>query len=159
MLCVGQVYHSVLTIKGQTGPPGSVALSITKPDGTLVTPAPVPPAGSQQGPDWVVAFDYTMADVGLHRFAWSSTGPGTAPPPVYENVRSFVSIIGMSEAHDHLNLTSTAQDDELTTFMMAATELVESKVGICVRRSFTDRVTQGGWQIALTRRPILTIAS
>jgi hypothetical protein len=158
MLCVGQVYHATFTLRN-TGAPGSVALAITKPDGTLVTPAPVIPPGTQMGPDWLITYDYTLADVGLHKFAWSSTGPGTAPPPNYENVRDYSSIIGLGEAHDHLNLTSTANDDELAAFSMAATELVESKVGYCVRRTFTDRVDQGGWSIVVPRHPILTVTS
>lgn len=159
MLCVGQVYHSTFTIRNQNGPPGSVALAITRPDGTLVTPAPVIPGGSQAGPDWAVAYDYTMADVGLHRFGWSSTGPGTAPPPVFENVRDYYTIIGLGEAHDHLNLTSTVNDDELAAFSMAATELVEAKVGTCVRRTYTDRVEQGIWRLVLPHRPILAVTS
>jgi len=159
MLCVGQVYHSVFTIKGQTTAPGNVALVITKPDGTLVSPAPVPAAGSQVAGDWVVFYDYTLADVGIHKFAWSSTGPGTAPAPVYENVRDYRSIVGLGEIHDHLNLASDAQDNELLAFMQAATELVEAKIGTCIPRTYTDRVEQGTWRLVLTHRPILTVTS
>src|SRR6266480_4962860 len=97
MLCSGQVYRSTLTVKNQSGAPSSVTLAITKPDGTLVSPAPTPGAGSQVGTDWVVTYDYTLPAAGLFKFTWATTGPGTAPPPDYVNVRDFISIVSLAE--------------------------------------------------------------
>jgi hypothetical protein len=143
VLCAGQVYESTLTVKNQTGPPSVVTLAITKPDGTPVTPAPTLGAGSQIGDDWVVTYDYTLPSAGLYRFTWTTAGPGTAPAPDFVNVREFVSIIGLTEAKAHLNMTGTGDDDELLNFMQAATELVESKAGTCVARTITDEWITG----------------
>jgi hypothetical protein len=159
MLCAGQVYRSTCTLRNQTGAPASAALAITKPDGTLVSPAPSPGAGSQVGADWVITYDYLLPSTGLFKFAWTTTGPGTAPYPDYVSVRDFISILSITEAKAHLGKTRPTDDDELGNFLMACTELVESKVGFCVRRDFTDRVTDGGWQIVLPRRPILAVTS
>jgi hypothetical protein len=147
MLCPGQVYEATLTIRDQTGAPSSAALAITKPDGTLEDPAPTPGAGSQVGADWVITYDYTLPSAGQFRFTWSTAGPGTAPAPDVVNVREFISLTGLTEAKNHLNITTTADDDELLNFMMAATELVESKAGTCVVRAITDE-----WVSGTTRR-------
>ncbi len=78
MLCPGQVYESTLTVHDQAGAPSTVTLAITKPDGTLVTPAPTLAPGAQVGTDWVVIYDYMLPSAGLYRFTWSTAGPG--PP-------------------------------------------------------------------------------
>lgn len=157
MLCAGQVYRTTLTVGDGTTAPSSAVLTITKPDATAVTPAPVPvndPPGSGS-----YYYDYTLPTPGLFQFAWSTTGPGTAPTPDYVNVRSYLSIVSLAETKLHLNKTTTTGDDELAAFMMAATELIENKVGICVPRQFTDRVEEGRWRLLLEHRPVIAVAS
>ena len=111
MLCPGQVYHSTLTVKNQSGAPSSVTLAITKPDGTLVSPAPVPSGGSQVGADWVVTYDYTLPTPGRFVLTWATTGPGTAPLPDVVNVRGGTPLAGLAEVKQHLNKTTTTDDD------------------------------------------------
>jgi hypothetical protein len=148
MLCAGQVYRSILTVKNQTGAPASVALAITKPDGTFVSPAPAPGAGSQVGADWVVTYDYTLPASGLFKFAWTTTGPGTAPVPDYVNVSAFASILSLADAREHLG-TGPELDSRLPLFMAAATRITEDKVGTCVVRTFT-----GDWITGTSRDTI-----
>lgn len=160
MLVTGQVYTTTFTIPGQATQPTSVTLVITKPDGTQVTPAVGP--GAEVNGDWVVSYAYPLPGPGLYRFAWSSTGPQSASLPDYQNVRDFISIISMDEARNHLNKTSTASDDEIAAFLMAATELVENKAGICVPREFTDRVVPGSpwpYELAVPNKPVLAAVS
>lgn len=157
MLIAGQVYHATLKVGDGVSAAGSAALVITKPDGTVVSPAPVPvnlPLGSG-----LYYFDYTLPAPGLYCFAWTTTGPGTAPRPEYINVRSFISIVSMAEVMQHLNKVKVTDDDELGAYLMAATELVEDKVGICVPRQFTTRVDTGRWQLVVPHRPVISVQS
>src|SRR6266487_3352459 len=121
MLWAGRVYRSTLTVKAQSGAPSTVTLAITKPDGTLVSPAPTPGAGSQVGADWVVTYDYTLPSAGRFVFTWATTGPGTAPYPDVVNVRAAASIVGLGEVKAHLNITGTSSDDELAAFLQPDT--------------------------------------
>ena len=159
MLCAGQVYHTSITVQNLDTQPASVALAITKPDGTFVTPAPIPTSWVQSGRDYSCSYDYTLPTPGLFKFAWTTQAPGTAPHPEYENVRDFISIMSLAEAKLHLNKTTTTNDDEIAGFLMASTELVENKIGICVPRSFTDQVDQGRFELVLPHRPVLSVAS
>lgn len=161
MIDTGQVYHATYTIKNQAGPPGTVALVITLPDGTTTSPAVG--TGAASGTDWVIAYDYTTTQAGLHKTAWQTTVPGTAATD-YFNVRAFASILSLAEGKAHLTggpaTTWTGDDDELRNFLQAVTEVVESKVGPCVRRTVTQRVAPaGGGQIVLTQAPVLSVTS
>lgn len=157
MLSPGQVYRATLKVGDGTIAASSVTLTVTRPDGVTETPVITnSPAGS--GSYYV---DYPLTMAGLYRFAWVTQGPGTAPAPDYVSVRDFISIISMGEALAHLNITRPLPDGglELQRFMQASTELVEAKVGICVRRSFTDQIDEAGYAIALPRRPVLSVTS
>jgi hypothetical protein len=162
VLSPGQVYRSTITVYNQVSAPSGVTLTITKPDGTNVSPAPVIGAWTQAGANWTNFYDYTLPSVGLFEFTWTTTGPGTAPTPEYVNVRQFLSLCSQAEMKAHLNITSTdpAAMDELANFMHCATELVENKVGICVRRTFTERVTDArNGAIVLPYHPVLSVTS
>ena len=157
MLSPGQVYRTRLTVGDGSTSASTVALTITKPDGTAVTPAPVPVNSPPSSGSYY--YDYLLSMPGLHKFAWVTQGPGTAPTPEYINVRSFISIVSMAEVKAHLNKTTTTDDDELSAYLMAATELVEDRVGICVARSFTCEVDDGQWALVLPYRPVISVQS
>lgn len=158
MIDLGQVYEATLTLPGQSSPPSTAVLTITLPDGTTVTPSVGP--GAASGSDWLISYDYATTMAGLHKASWVTTGPGTAVVD-YFSVRQFISVISLAEAKDHLNITRVLPDGgaELRRFMQAATEVVESKAGICVRRQFTDRVSDGCRELVLPRRPVLSVTS
>jgi hypothetical protein len=137
---------------------------VARPDGITATPAVVnDPPGSG-----FYLVDYLLDVAGLYSFTWSSTGPGTAPVPNFVNVRQFASIVSLEEMKDHLNkskLVVKADDDgELANMMMASTELVEDRVGICVTRQFTERVSAGHpaaqpLQLLVSHMPVLQVVS
>lgn len=163
MLCVGQVYRTSIRVGDGTAPPLTANLVITRPDQTTVITGPDVTSFTPDDADHPGAlnYDYLLADPGLHQFAWTTTGPGTAPPPNFVNVRRYASILSLEESKDHLNMSRTRTDDdsELTRFMMASTEVVEDKVGYCIPRVFTDRVDMGGspLQLVVPRRPIQAV--
>ncbi len=159
MIDAGQVYHATYTLKNQVAPPATVTLAITLPDGTTVTPNPG--TGAASGADWVIAYDYPAVQAGLHKTAWQTTSPGTAATD-YFNVRDFRSVLSLAEGKAHLTggpaAAWTGDDDELRNFLAAVTEVVESKVGACVRRTVTERITEGP-TLVLATRPVLSVTS
>ena len=77
---------------------------------------------------------------GLHEASWVTTVPGTAAADAF-NVRDYRAILSLAEGKNHIGVdTWTGDDDELRNFLLAVTEVVESKVGPCVRRTVTQRV-------------------
>jgi len=160
MIDLGQVYEATLTIAGQASPPAMVTLTITLPDQTTVTP--VVGAGAASGADWVLTVDYPTVQAGLHKAAWVTTGPGTAVVD-YFPVRQFISIISIAEAKEHLNKSPGVKpaDAELRRFMMAATELIESKAGTCVIRQIAGEFIPGDFRrmIRLPSAPVPSAAS
>ncbi len=158
MIDVGQVYHATLTIKNQSISPATITLTITLPDGTTVTPSAGP--GAASGTDWIIAYDYATIQAGLHKAAWQTTGPGAAAADAF-NVRDYRAILSLAEGKNHIGVdTWTGDDDELRNFLMAVTEVVESKVGPCVRRSVTQRVSQGtSSQLVLNQFPVISVTS
>lgn len=167
MLCPGQVYEAAITVQGIDAPPNTATLTITLPDQSTVEETG-PWEWAQSGTGWTATFDYTLPTAGLFQFAWVTTGPGTAPFPDFVNVRRAASIVSVAEMLLHLNKkgiknppdSSSASDvDELSSFMMAATELVEDRVGVCVPRQFTDQVDEGRFELVVPRMPILSVQS
>jgi hypothetical protein len=161
VLCAGQVYESSLTVKNQTGPPSSVTLAITKPDGTPVTPAPTLDAGSQVGDDWVVTYGYTLPAAGLYGFTWVTQGPGTAPPTDWVNVTDYRSIVSFADAAAYLGVTSPAMTAPLQACLAAATQHVERIIGTCVPQTFTGQWVDGQTKniIQLPHGPLLSATS
>lgn len=161
MIDTGQVYRITYTIKSQASPPATATLTITLPDGTTTSPAVG--TGAASGADWLITYDYATVQAGLHKAAWTTTSPGTAGTD-YFNVRQFASILSLAEAKAHLSsgpsaVTWTGDDDELRNFLAAVTEVVESKVGPCVRRTVTQRIADGGCVLALTQFPVISVTS
>ena len=135
-LDVGQVYQATLTIANQASPPATVTLAVTTPDQAVTTP-PVGP-GAASGANWVITYNYTTVQAGLHKFAWATTGPGTATTD-FVNVRSFASAISLADARERLGLAANATSDQkIRTLMASATREVEKITGTLVPRVFTD---------------------
>jgi hypothetical protein len=132
----------------------TVAASVTLPDGTIqpIT-IPNPPATTGK-----YRYTYLVTQEGHHEWRATTTVPNTDWGDSF-NARDYHSIIGLAEAKAHLNMTATADDDELRNFLQAATELVEAKAGACVRRTVTERVSEGGYQLVLSRRPVISVES
>jgi hypothetical protein len=160
MIDTGQVYHATYTIKNQASAPSTMTLTITLPDGTMVTPSPG--TGAASGPDWLITYDYPTVQAGLHKAAWQTTSPGTAATD-YFNVRAFASILSLAEAKLHLSAgpgaTWTGDDDELRNFLQAVTEAIEAKAGACIRRTVTQRVADAGCTLVLNARPVISVTS
>lgn len=156
---VGQAYESTLAVTGSDGEPANPAaatLVITLPDGTTVTPAvQLPPAVTG-----LLSADYVFTQAGLHKFAWTTSSPPTANTD-WVTCREFVSLISRQEAKDHLNFKDATDDEEeLSRFMMAATEVVQAKGGQTIRSVFTDEIRGDiAYELVVSRLPVLAVQS
>lgn len=159
MLDLGQTYRATDTVTqpdangvAQLANASTSVCTITLPDATTATPAVVNDSTGKYHAD------YVTTQAGLHKVAWVTTVPGTATADVF-NVRQFASILSLAEAKAHLGGVGPNDDDELRNFLAAATEVVESKVGPCVRRAVTQRVTEGTRELVLQHHPVLSVES
>jgi uncharacterized phiE125 gp8 family phage protein len=162
-----------VTVTGLEEAPSAATLTITRMDGVSAPQAEEGPWTWVQeqpglpgdGPyDWTASFDYLLPEPGLYRFAWVTQGPGFAPPPEFESVREFISIVSMRDVKQHLNKISRADDDELARYLMAATELVEVKSGktLVPRRErwrVDGTMDSTAMTLVLPFRPIMQVVS
>lgn len=139
----------------------TVALTVTKPDGTTDTPAVAnPPAVTGQ-----YTVGYVPAQVGRHTYRITFTGvvPDQAHTDVF-HVWPAVStwIVGLAETKEHLNIdqATTTHDEELRRTIAGVTLVVEDIVGIVARRSITEvRSGRGTSTLLLSRRPVISVTS
>jgi hypothetical protein len=134
----------------------TVSLTITLPDGTTTAPTVAnPPAVTGQ-----YRATYVPVQVGRHAWRFVATAPNTAYQDVFE-VRETVSpsLLSLADAKAHLNVTDTANDDELREYLEAATEIVESYVGPIVQRSHTARVCGRRLEIPLPHTQVTAVTA
>jgi hypothetical protein len=136
----GTVYRATFTdVRDENGTlitPSAITCTITLPDQTTATPTVVEDSTGN------FHADYLTTTEGLHFATWAADIPNITKTD-YFTASAFRSIVSISEAKAHLNMTGTGDDDELRRFMQAATELVESRAGTCVPRTVTDEWITG----------------
>lgn len=149
----------VYDLDGILADPDDVAVTVLLPDGA---------ASDQSGnvvreSVGIYVLDYEPSLVGNYGVYWVTTGVNagtledafnvedlTIPPPV-----------SLSEVKDHLNLAPERlqSDDELRTFINAATSAIEARVGPLTRRTITEVHNGGVSGILLRQPPALSITS
>lgn len=123
---------------GLLAEPDTITLTITKPDGTTVTPTPVPVENSVGR----YSYPYVPTVAGRHhaRWVWTYTGGDDGALTEVVNVTPADSggIISLAAAKAYLKVPNDSDDEELRDWIAATTELVEKTVGPCVIRQFTS---------------------
>lgn len=136
----------------------SATLTLTLPDGTSETPSVTTPAT-----DGLYVLDYVPSVAGRYSVRWAFTDPNCAYTDVFD-VRPAVPslIVSLADAKAHLNITGTRDDEELRSWIEAATDVVENYVGPCVRRTFSE-VFHLPWygvrSVALNHSPVIEITN
>jgi|SRR5690242_6454069 len=146
---VGQSYTSSIIVTDASGnatDATDVTLAITLPDRTSVTPSV---AHDSTGHYHV---DYTFTQEGLYQFQWVTTAPNTTRTN-YVPVAVFRSVVSIEDTKAFINFNSTSNEGLLRQIMMAATELIEEVVGICVIRTFTNERIPGGYKAQVLKLP------
>jgi hypothetical protein len=151
---LGDVYTASILIVDNAGNPadaGAITLTITRPDGTTVSPAPTHLAVGSY------SYDYAFTMPGRHRVDWVATGANAnefsdvvdvwpADPRL---------IISLDDARNGLNLTNTqrASDEELRLYIATATYLVEDVVGPVLSQTLSEQHRGGAQKIVLDYDP------
>jgi hypothetical protein len=141
----------------------TATLTVTLPDGTVLSPAPVivnPPATTGK---YFYRYSTTSAiGAGSYDGAWLFTMASGQTSAYFEHfdVRQPYSILGLAEAKKHLNIpvADTTDDEELRGWLGAITRLVEGKAGEVTRKSFTER-HRAGRSLWLRHPPVISVTS
>lgn len=136
----------------------SVTLTITLPDGTVVTPNVDNPPSTTG----IYLGDYSPTIAGRHTARWVVTGPNGAYIDTFDVRPAQTSnILSLDEAKRHLNMRSNVDDDELRAMIEAVTAVVERHREECIaRRTIIEEQPLGTYgRIALTKRPVIEILS
>ena len=152
---VNATYRTSLQVKAADGSPvdaASATVTATLPDQTTATPSVTHDSLGNYH------VDYVLAQEGLYRFDWQTTGPVTFRTD-YENAVVYRSVVGLDEMRDFLDVLDTSRDDILRGIMHAATELAETIVGTCVIRQVTGEHITGTTRqaIRLPQGPLPTV--
>jgi hypothetical protein len=136
--------------------PVAVTLTITKPDGSVITPVvPMPPTTTGRP-----LYIHTADAVGRHVWRMETATPAGAHSGVF-TVRTNAPrwIISLDEARAQLNVTGTSGDLELEEYLQVTTDIVENIVGPVVNVPVTEEIHDGGVAILLNRVPVVSIVS
>lgn len=134
----------------------TVAITITKPDGTIYSPTP---SVSTTGTGLYRA-SWSVADVGTWRYKWSASGAVTAIEGGQFDVEDAgrVLVAGLDEFKAQLDRTDSTDDAELRLYLEAATSQVEWLVGPLSPVTVTERYVAGGF-ISLRQTPVISVTS
>lgn len=139
----------------------AVTLTVTLPDGTAVTPTVAnPPAETGR-----YRCDYPTVQAGRHLVRWTSTTPTSAYTDQFDvrpaNPPLMVSLADV-KAHLGKSAANVEDDEELRSFVEAATALVEDIRGeVVARRTVVDdiNVPGGTGALLLPHSPVISLTS
>jgi hypothetical protein len=136
---------------------GNMALIITLPDQTTTMVATVEPetVGTYR-------YDYQTVQPGRHVVRWLGTGVNPAAYTDNFDVREAAppAILSLADAKAHLNIVSSAHDDELRGWVEAVTAAVETFTGpVVIRTVVEEHNTCGQTTLALRQTPVLSLTS
>lgn len=159
---LGDVVPLGITITDATGAnanASAVTCTITLPDGTTTT-------GSVTNPSTgLYNCDFQPSQVGRHSVRWVATGTNASAFADDFTVRDYanIGVVSLNEVKTHLNIstTDTTLDDELRSFMDAATDLIENYLGIIIgKRTFTNELYDGNSEFIRIRNPkVISVTS
>jgi len=159
---LGDVVPLGITITDATGAnanASAVTCTITLPDGTSSTGSVTNPATGQYN------CDFQPSQVGRHSVRWVATGTNASAFTDDFTVRDYadIGVVSLNDVKTHLNipLTDTTSDEELRSFMDAATDLIENYLGIIIgKRTFTSELYDGGNEFIRIMNPkVVSITS
>lgn len=136
---------------------GSVALSITLPDGTIAGQDPVTPTSTG-----IYEFLYPTVQAGRHIARWVGTGANAC---AFRDV--FVvdpaegeAFIGLVDAKNHLKKNGQAADDEkLRGFIDGACDVISDRMGHISPATVTSDLCVRTGTVVLPERPVISIVS
>ncbi len=159
MLDVGDVWYGTgLSIRGGIlADSGTVTATVTAPDGTVSSPVVTHAAVG------TYTTEYPVTQPGEHSIRWVGVAPNAwalddvfyaAPAPARL-------LISLDEARKGLGLpaSNAVSDEDLRTFVAAATPIIEDITGPILPTSRVETYDGGSTAVALLHPPVLAIAS
>jgi len=152
---LGDVVPLGITItdaNGTAANASAVTCTIYLPDGTTSTGTVTNPSTG------LYNCDFQPSQTGRHAIKWVATGTNASAYSDDFVVRDFneLGIVGLSEAKEYLNIpaSDTTMDEELRSFIDAASDLAEGYVGqVLGRRTYTNELYDGGTEFIRIRNP------
>jgi hypothetical protein len=134
----------------------TVVIAVTKPDGTLLSPAPTV---TNTGAGGVYTAPVLATVAGTWTYVWTASGSVIAVGTGQFTVAAVrVLVASMEEFKQHLNRTDSVDDPELRTHLTAATEWVEDELGGPVTPTTYTEV-HAGPEIVPRKRPLISVTS
>lgn len=134
---------------------GAMALTVTKPDGTVDSPSPANPSTG------IYQVDYAPSTAGPYRVRWVGTGANAAGYTDAFDVRDAnpALMFSLADAKSILNISSTTFDAKIRPFIESTTTTVEYFAGAVVRRSVSERYDISGYFSSLVLRttPVISV--
>ncbi|MFI8254082.1 hypothetical protein [Streptomyces filamentosus] len=132
---------------------GSATLTVTLPDGTIASPAPVESSAGRYQADFVTTVP------GRHVVRWVFTAPAAAHTDSLD-VREAAppGILSLADAKGYLRKSDPEDDDELRTWIESITAGIEGLCGPVVVRTVIERIAVGrAVTIALRDTPVIEV--
>lgn len=138
--------------------PATIVLTITRPDGTVDTPALV---NTQTG---TYAVDYVPAEAGLYTVRWLTTSPALALVDVIDvrpAAAGFIVSLADAKKKCKIPLESTEHDDTLRGYIETVTNAVEDHLheAIIPRTVTEDIWVEWADEVPLKKTPIISLTS
>jgi len=130
--------------------------TITLPDGTTTTGTVSNPSTGNY------TVTYLPVQVGRHGVRFVTTGAGAAAHTDVFDVDDPASlpVISLQDAKTYCNITTSANDEELRGFVLAASDIAERITNLTLRRRTWVDVSDGGWNvISLVHSPAQSVTS
>lgn len=130
---LGDVVTVSVNVKDSTGAAanaGSMALTITLPDGSTQSPS------ITNAPTGTYTATYSTSQVGRHLVRWVATGTNAgAYTDVFDVLDpALMPIVSLADVKAHLNITTTTDDEEIRRTLAVATEMAERHCNRPLRR-------------------------
>lgn len=158
MYDIGDVWHGAIEVRDLNDAlsDSTVVLNITLPDQTVA--GPFIPAHDSTGK---YHYDYTTVQAGRHVAKWTGTSVAFGHTDVFNVEAADISIVSLGDVKRQLSEppASTADDDELRSYLLSASENIDNTCGPCAVRTVTSRVTAGGYALWLPKPPVVEIVS
>lgn len=128
----------------------SAVVTITRPDGTTISPTVDHTATGK--------YQASIVATGGGRYVarWVTTGPDHAYTEIFDVASVEAGLISLRDARTALRLAAgnTSSDEDLRTWIAAATPVIEDIVGPVIAQQHTDTFDGGGPTIHLPRSPL-----
>lgn len=144
---------------GAAAASSTVVLTITLPDDTTTTPSVSNPSTG------TYTATYTPTQAGLHQVRWTATGGDAVDKADVDGFNVLASdwtpVVSLAAVKQHLNITSTTQDDELRRLVAVAAAVGERVTGrVFGRKTVTAEKHDGGREsIVLREVPVLSVTT